>query len=142
MKKSLIFIMLFLISSVLLVAAAPHSGQLVRLEIKNKTHKPVNMVLINNDNFYYLTVEPYQTKVFTIERDFYLHTTWACDRETNGTLDAESNIRLVFTPCYYLFSPNFGTPTIEKIHLNDSPLGIKWRYQNFEKLPKFIFLFR
>jgi hypothetical protein len=142
MKKKIVSVLIMLIVSLLLIASVNPSGRLIRLEIKNRTHKPVNIVMLNSDNFYYLTVEPYQTSTFTIERAFYLHTTWACDKETTGTIEAESNLRLVFTSCYYLFSPNAGTPTIEKIHLNDAPIGISWKYQNNQKLPKFFLLFR
>ena len=141
-KKILLFLISFVLSaSVLVMAAVPPSTVLARLEIKNRTHLPVHIVLRKASFFYYLTVEPYQTTVFTVERETYLHTTWACKKETTGTLDVESNLRLVFTSCYYKISPNTGTPTIEKIHLNDSPTGTKWRYQNFNVLPMFKFYF-
>jgi hypothetical protein len=132
---------LILLTSMITIAAAPSSTVLARLEIKNRTHLPVHIAMRKASLFYYLTVEPYQTTVFTVERETYLHTTWACEQETTGTLDVETNVRLVFTSCYYKVSPNAGTPTMEKIHLNDSPLGIEWRYQNFNAVPKF-WLFR
>lgn len=126
---------LILIISMITLAAAPASTELARLEIKNRTHLPVHIAMRKASYFYYLTVEPYQTKVFTVERETYLHTTWACEQETTGTIDVESNLRLVFTSCYYKLSPNTGTPTMEKIHLNDSPIGTQWRYQNFNAVP-------
>jgi hypothetical protein len=134
-KKLLFLISLIILSSMVILAAAPSSTELARLEIKNRTHLPVHIAMRKASFFYYLTVEPYQTKVFTVERETYLHTTWACEQKTTGTLDVENNLRLVFTSCYYKISPNTGTPTMEKIHLNDSPLGIKWRYQNFDANP-------
>jgi hypothetical protein len=143
-NKLLFLISLILLTSIVLVAAAPSSTELARLEIKNRTHLPVHIAMRKASLFYYLTVEPYQTTVFTVERETYLHTTWACKQEITGTLDVETNVRLVFTSCYYKASPNAGTPTMEKIHLNDSIIGVQWRYQNFNALPffKFFRLFR
>jgi hypothetical protein len=134
-NKTLILWSLILLISMVTLAAAPASTELARLEIKNRTHLPVHIAMRKASYFYYLTVEPYQTKVFTVEREIYLHTTWACEQETTGTIDVESNLRLVFTSCYYKLSPNTGTPTMEKIHLNDSPIGTQWRYQNFNAVP-------
>jgi hypothetical protein len=134
-NKILIFWSFILFLSMITIAAAPASTELARLEIKNRTHLPVHIAMRKASYFYYLTVEPYQTKVFTVERETYLHTTWACEQETTGTIDVESNLRLVFTSCYYKLSPNAGTPTMEKIHLNDSPFGTQWRYQNFNVIP-------
>jgi len=138
-SRKIFLLSLIMFTSMIIVAAAPSSTELARLEIKNKTHLPVHIAMRKASLFYYLTVEPYQTTVFTVERETYLHTTWVCEQETTGTLDVENNLRLVFTSCYYKASPNTGTPTMEKIHLNDSPTGIKWRYQNFNALPSFRF---
>jgi hypothetical protein len=138
-NKMLFLLSLIMFTSMIIVAAAPSSTELARLEIKNKTHLPVHIAMRKASLFYYLTVEPYQTTVFTVERETYLHTTWVCEQETTGTLEVENNLRLVFTSCYYKASPNAGTPTMEKIHLNDSPTGIMWRYQNFNALPSFRF---
>jgi hypothetical protein len=138
-NKILFLLTLIIFTAIVMVAAAPSSTELARLEIKNKTHLPVQIAMRKASIFYYLTVEPYQTAVFTVERETYLHTTWACEQKTTGTLDVENNLRLVFTSCYYKASPNTGTPTMEKIHLNDSPTGIIWRYQNFNALPVFKF---
>jgi hypothetical protein len=118
-NKILFLLTLIIFTAIVMVAAAPSSTELARLEIKNKTHLPVQIAMRKASIFYYLTVEPYQTAVFTVERETYLHTTWACEQKTTGTLDVENNLRLVFTSCYYKASPNTGTPTMEKIHLND-----------------------
>jgi hypothetical protein len=138
-NKMILLMSLMLLTAIVTTAAAPASTELARLEIKNRTHLPVHIAMRKASFFYYLTVEPYETKVFTVERETYLHTTWACELETTGTLDVETNVKLVFTSCYYKASPNAGTPTIEKIHLNDSPLGEQWRYQNFNAVPNFRF---
>ncbi|MCJ7657936.1 MAG: hypothetical protein MUO67_02180 [Anaerolineales bacterium] len=138
-SRKIFLLSLIMFTSMIILAAAPSSTELARLEIKNKTHLPVHIAMRKASLFYYLTVEPYQTTVFTVERETYLHTTWVCEQETTGTLEVENNLRLVFTSCYYKASPNAGTPTMEKIHLNDSPTGIMWRYQNFNALPSFRF---
>jgi hypothetical protein len=58
----------------------------------------------------------------------YDQTSFACGSSASGTLDVSRQLRLTFTPCFG-DAPNQGAPTIEKIHLTDSPTGIKWSYQ-------------
>ncbi len=131
-KRTLIFVVLVLIVTTILLAAAPSQIIKSRLEIKNKSYQRVMISLRGSGNFFYLVVDPLTEKIFTLPPQFYSHTTWACGKTTNGNLNMNSNVRLVFTRCGDI-ATNKGEPTQEKIHINDSPgETINWRYFNYE----------
>jgi len=130
MKKIAIFIVALLVLGVFFTAIYPaYAGsKLVKFKIINKTDQNV-YIQLDGDEFYYLTIMPETTQKFTVERDVYKRTTWACGYASVGTLDLSSQIKLNFTPCE-LTAPNQGEPTQEKVSLYDSPTGLKWRYQD------------
>ena len=131
-KRTLIFVVLVLVVTTILLAATPSQIIKSRLEIKNKSYQRVMISLRGSGNFFYLVVDPLTEKIFTLPPQFYSHTTWACGKTTNGTLNMNSNVRLVFTRCGDI-ATNKGEPTQEKIHINDSPgETINWRYFNYE----------
>jgi len=131
-RKILLLIILLLLISVLIMAAIPQRSILARLEIRNKTDKSVKISLNGDGNFYFLTVNPYTTKIFTVVRTVYAQTTFVCETSSSGVLDMTSNVRLVFPPCSSKDITNPGTPTIEKIQANSSPYGRLWRYWQFK----------
>ena len=111
MKKVTMFLLLVIVASTMLMAAAPL--RLVRLNIINKSGNVIYMQLKGqvSDQFYYLTVaegdrvNP-EDVTFTIVQDVYSRTTWygpgdaACEGlSTKGQLWAIKNIKLNFTPC-------------------------------------------
>jgi hypothetical protein len=118
--------------TVLLTAEIPARTTLARLEVRNKTDKYVKISLNGDGNFYFLTINPYTTKIFTVARTTYAQTTFVCGASLSGVLDMTTNVRLVFPPCNSknIFDP--GTPTIEKIQSNSSPYGRMWRYWQFK----------
>jgi len=133
MKKTIpIIIILLLIGLILAVVIPVYAGsaqtKLVRLKLINKSSEVVYLQL-EGDQFYYLTVKPRTTKVFTVARDVYYRTTWACGASAIGSLDMSSQVKLNFIPCER-YAPNQGEPTMEKVSLFDSPTGIRWRYQD------------
>ena len=138
-KKALLVVLLVFVLATVLTAAAPAKTELARLEIKNKTDEKVMLSLSGKGYFFFLTVNPFTTKTFTIPRFYakgktitYAQNTWACGSTTSGTLDMESNVRLVFTACGEP-APNKGEPTQEKVHLDDAPGETEyWRYFNWE----------
>lgn len=130
MKKTQLVVLLVLAAAMLLLAAAPTRTILARLEIRNKTDKYVKLSLNGDGNFYFLTVNPYTIKIFTVERAIYNQTTYACGTSASGILDLSTNVRLVFPPCNRK-EPNQGTPTIEKIYLQDIPSHRKWRWRYY-----------
>jgi hypothetical protein len=65
---------------------------------------------------------------FTVREGLYDQTTFACGDIAEGNLDVSQQLRLVFTACPSA-APNWGAPTLEKVHLKDSPKGLSWRYQ-------------
>ena len=120
MKKTLLFVVIVMIASMLLTAAAATPKSQVWLHIINKTDQLVAMQLkgygskhelINN---YYLTVKKDYDDLFWIERNVYNRTTWACGYKSSGKLYLIHNTRLNFTPCWGI-PTNQGEPSQEKV---------------------------
>jgi|APFre7841882724_1041349.scaffolds.fasta_scaffold11124_3 hypothetical protein len=137
MNKKLLFALVFvLVGSLLIISSiALAKCDLARLEIINKTSQPVSIsltydVLGKPALFYYLTVPPNSTKLFTVERHVYARTTWSCDKVDSGTVDILTQLRLTFTKCTCgNDAPNSGEPGLEKVHIPDAPSGEMWRYK-------------
>jgi hypothetical protein len=133
MNKKLVAIIIVTLILVLSIAtiAAVAKTKLVRFEIRNRTDQPVSISLINGDVFYYLTVAADTTKIFTVERLVYDHTTWSCGLSTFGTIDIKTYMKLTFTKCEGN-APNKGERGMEKVHIDDAPYGTINRFR-FEK---------
>lgn len=137
MNKKLLFALVFVfVGSLLIVSSiALAKCDLARLEIINKTDQPVSIALTYDvlgkpALFYYLTVPPYTTKLFTVERHVYARTTWSCGKSDGGTVDILTQLRLTFTRCTCGTSAsNSGEPGMEKVHIPDTPSGEMWRYK-------------
>jgi len=129
-KKLLIALVFVLVASLLIISsiALARSG-LAQLEIINKTDQPVSISLTAGHTFYYLTVPPATTKLFTVERKLYARTTWSCGKVDGGTVDIQTQLRLTFTNCYGAGAPNSGEAGLEKVHIPDSPSGEIFRYR-------------
>ena len=69
-----------------------------------------------------------ETKVFTVERLIYDHTTWACDKSASGTIDIKTFMHLTFTKCAGE-APNKGERGLEKVHIDDAPYGVNNRFE-------------
>jgi hypothetical protein len=131
-KKVLLVVLIVFVLATVLTAAVPAKTTLARLEIKNKTGEKVMLSLSGSGYFYFLTVDPYKTKTFTVARKTFSQKTWACGSTASGTLNMKTNVRLVFTGCGEP-APNKGEPTMEKVHIDDSPGETEmWRYFNWE----------
>jgi hypothetical protein len=100
------------------------------VEIHNRTGDTVTLNLVGRDFYgvYRLTISAGKDQTFTIHAGNYDQNTFACGSSAAGTLKINRRLKLVFTPCAG-HSPNQGAPSIEKIHLDDSPSGIAWAYQ-------------
>ena len=129
-KKLLSALVFVLVASLLIIStiALARSG-LAQLEIVNKTDQPVSISLTAGHTFYYLTVPPATTKLFTVERETYARTTWSCGKVDAGTVDILTQLRLTFTNCYGGEAPNSGEAGVEKVHIPDAPDGIVFRYK-------------
>ncbi|UCH60869.1 MAG: hypothetical protein JSV61_05150 [Anaerolineales bacterium] len=101
---------------------------LTRVEIINKTEQAVSIILSGEKANYVLKVDAKATRIFTVERANYNRRTYACGNADTGFLDANRQVRLVFTPCWGP-APNRGEPSMEKIHIPESPEGKRWRYK-------------
>ena len=121
-----IFVMLIVLSVATMITVA--KTDLARLEVQNKTDKPVSISLTNEFTFYYLTVAAGETKFFTVERLVYDQTIWACDKSESGTVNLEVFLKLTFTQCAGN-APNQGERTMEKVHIDDTPDGINHHFQ-------------
>jgi hypothetical protein len=106
------------------------SGSSFRLEIRNRSggEAILELAALQGEQAYRLALQPGESRLFTIAAGVYAQTTYACGRSATGTLDVSRQLRLTFTPCAGS-APNAGAPTMEKIHLVDTPTGLKWRYR-------------
>jgi hypothetical protein len=135
MKKTrirILVLVLLLSLAVATVAFARDKYDMKRLDIRNKSEEIVTLVLVSETNgqtTYVLNVPAFTRKVFTVYPDLYAQTTYACSDQSSGTLDIGSNTRLTFTHCFN-DAPNAGEPTQEKVHIDETPDGIKWYYQH------------
>ena len=129
MNKKLIAITVFVLIVALSIATiiAVAKTELVRFEVKNKTDQPASISLTSGDIFYYLTVAPETTKIFTVERLVYNHTTWSCGLSDSGSLDIRTFMHLTFTRCDRK-APNKGERGMEKVHIDDAPYGVNNRF--------------
>lgn len=66
-----------------------------------------------------------ETTIFTVERDLYPAIVTYCDITNDGTMDLNSNLRLIFTECTGLNAPGLpkfmGEPGMEKVNWNRTP---------------------
>lgn len=133
MNKKLIAITIVTLLLVLSIATmiAVAKTELARFEIKNKSDQPVSISLVSGNTFYYLTVGADSTKIFTVERLVYDHTTWACGSSKSGTIDIQTFMHLTFTKCGGN-APNKGERGLEKVHIDDAPYGVnnRFKYEN------------
>jgi hypothetical protein len=142
MKKLTMVLILVVVASVMLMAAAPSFTKLARFNVWNRTDETINIQLQWNhpddpakDVFYYLTIPDGTYKTFTVERHVYDATIWSCGEDADVTLDILTQLQLNFPACTY--APNNGEPSLEKVHLKDTPtvgqLGdfnlLMWRFQ-------------
>jgi len=129
MNKKLIAIAVFVLIVALSIATiiAVAKTELVRFEVKNKTDLPASISLTSGDTFYYLTVAPNTTKIFTVDRLIYNHTTWSCGLTDSGSLDIRTFMHLTFTRCDRK-APNKGERGMEKVHIDDAPYGTNNRF--------------
>ena len=113
MKKVTIILLIAILASTLLMAAAPL--RLVRLTVINKSGHTIYMKLegLKSEQFYYLTI-PKGTKsspnesTYTLVQDVYDRTTWYgpgdgdCEGwKTTGELFMTKHIKINFIPCGY-----------------------------------------
>ena len=133
MAKKLIPAVLFvLLLSMLLTTVALAQDEELKvypLQIRNKTDQTVTILLIRTEGLvaYSLTVPANSDGDFTVKEGTYNHTTFACGESAQGTVMVDKQLRLIFTPCFR-DAPNSGEPTMEKIHLTDSPTGVNYNY--------------
>jgi len=128
-KKMLMAVLFVLLMSLLLTTGVAMAREdLIRVEVINKSEESASISLIGETAFYFLTIPAGETKWFTVERDVYQRTTFACGGSNSGTVDLMTHKRLIFTRCYG-DAPNWGEPGMEKIHIDDSPAGKNWFYK-------------
>jgi hypothetical protein len=92
-------------------------------------------VAYGKGTIYFLTIPDGTYKTFTVERHVYDATIWACGDDSSATLDILTQLQLNFPACTY--APNNGEPSLEKVHLTDTPTKdqagdfnlLKWRFQ-------------
>jgi len=112
-----------------LARANTPENNLFPVVLRNRTAGQVDIALIRADGpeIYWLSIAPGTERRFTVQGGSYTHITYACSKIATGTLEVTRGLRLIFTHCPGI-APNAGDPTIEKIHLSDSPSGKYWSY--------------
>jgi hypothetical protein len=100
---------------------------LAGLTVINQSDQPVVLSLTSDMAYYNLVIPAGSTRYFTVERAIYDHTTYSCGLSGTGTVDLSLKTRLVFSSCWG--APNAGEPSLEKIHLDDTPEGVNWYYK-------------
>lgn len=134
MKRSLsvtlFFALLLALSPLFAVSAQEDAEPIHKLVVHNLTDQNVSLLLVARDGpgSIGLSVGPGVERLFTVREGTYTQLTVSCGESASGTLDVFQQLRLVFTPCPGT-APNQGEPTMEKIHVGDSPSGKLWRYQ-------------
>lgn len=127
MKKIYALIIVLAIAVTLIVATVVSAKtRLARLEIINRTDQNVALSVIGESGAFYLPVAPGTTRVFTLEREVYQHTTFACGTSQTGSVDLATQLRLVFPTCFG--EVNQGAPTLEKVQLNGESRADLYRY--------------
>jgi hypothetical protein len=118
MKKTILLVLLVIMVSVALVAAAPGFEKLARLTIWNRTGSTIYIKLTtpkeNGNLHYYLTIKT-GLHVYTVQRELYDITFWSCGNTTTGVVDIFTQLSLTFTNCAYI---------------HDTGIVNHWRYQN------------
>jgi hypothetical protein len=123
-----ILFLVFLLSLILATVALAQDEKLYRVDIRNNTDQMVTLVLTGESlPSYVLNVPAGTGMLFTIEEGIYAHTTFACSESATGTLVVRQQLRFNFTPCFGP-APNAGEPSMEKIHIPETPDGFNWLF--------------
>ncbi|MGW8249945.1 MAG: hypothetical protein ACWGO1_04825, partial [Anaerolineales bacterium] len=125
-----LFVTLSLLTTALAAESDGGEDAYFRVDVRNRSGGQAILTLsaLAGSDVYRLVVPAGEQRSFTISAGRYAQTTYACGGSATGTLDVSQQLRLVFPPCAGS-APNAGAPTLEKVHLYDSPSGVKWRYQ-------------
>ncbi len=131
-KKSMYGVLLALLIALTVmtsgVLAQEEAPDLVRLTVDNRTDETLAISLSAEGLFFYLPVDPESTRVFTVPRGDYSHTTYACSKSVSGTMDLSRQLELIFPSCFEA-PANQGEPSIEKIYLSNDAPNSKWQFQ-------------
>jgi hypothetical protein len=148
-KLSLLFTLLVLVA-IVAMAAAPAYATLARLTVTNNTGETVYIKLTYNfkkdanhdetpqdSRHYYFTIKDGKTMVYTVDRHDYSAQVWACGKTKTAKIDILTNLFLNFPSCTY--AANAGEPSMEKIHLKDTPAQYDWVNDQYYKLQEWRF---
>lgn len=94
--KTITFFIILSLLSALLISASP--ADLVRLTIQNKSNDLVTLRM-EGTQFYYLTVRPGETRVFTPQRGEYSAKLYTCGLFVNKELDLSTSQTIVVPAC-------------------------------------------
>ncbi|HLE14997.1 MAG TPA: hypothetical protein VI776_09630 [Anaerolineales bacterium] len=130
LKKTLIALSLVvLVALALAVFSVAAEEDVVPLTLINRTDQGVTVTLASGDVYYYLHVPAGDERTFTVQRLTYTQNSWACGDTTSGSVPVKIKTRWVFTACGGT-APNWGEPSMEKIHIDDAPDGKNWYFRH------------
>ena len=99
MKNHKIWVIVVLVlTSVLLTAAAPMAQDVVPLTIENNTNDYVTLRL-DGPQYYYLYIQPGETRVYTIQRGVYESTFYQCGVFTEDSMDLTKKLTIIVPAC-------------------------------------------
>ena len=132
MKRKILFSLILVMIATLAFStfsAAAAFNDMVSVTIINRTPGIVYVSLLPKSAtvVYYLDVLPGQTEHFTVPQGRYSHTSYACGKTVQGTIDLSHQVKLVFTPCGSE-PANSGERGIEKIFLDTYPFRSDFNY--------------
>lgn len=132
-KKIILGILLALMLTLSLMTTGAFAQEeeppdLVRFTIQNQTGERLAMYLNAEGLFYYFNLDPDTTRIFTVPREAYTHTTYTCGQYIEGTVDLNRQLELIFPSCS-MEPVNLGEPSIEKVYLGVDIPNSKWQFQ-------------
>ncbi|MEA3350691.1 MAG: DUF6759 domain-containing protein [Chloroflexota bacterium] len=153
-KRRLIFISLFLVASLALVAAKPfpiekgfERMELAQFEIVNTSDQAVTIYLYQadtnkedgivsysrskNGQYYYLTVGAGERKTFTVHRALYAYTMYVCGgTSVTGTIDLNARGKIIVPKCARYNPNDLPAPKTRLSGVTEEPTVVRFSIEN------------
>lgn len=129
---SLLFVVLVLLLALSAIAASEWKATLT---VINNSEEDVYIRL--EYPYTFLRAPAEETTTFAIERAEYPAIVTYCEITNDGTMDLNTNLRLVFTECTGLNAPHLpkymGEPSMEKVNwYRTPPMSFQFQYEALE----------
>ena len=98
-KKTIRILLIAVLVFASMVAAAPARDSLARFTVENRTAATTYVRLMGDSDSYFLTNPGSETSVWTVARDNYDYSIYACGVWTTGEIDLTTPEKLVIPEC-------------------------------------------